>query len=302
MQVPQWPLPVQQRPDLLSHSPCYWAATLGHKAAELGEKGRSWWLGGEGAGPAVFSCSAGFYLVRRGTRTAGPDGKGGGGWRGSGIYDGGGPGAGAGRRGGRRRRLRLRAKIKAEGLTAGGRGEGGGGGHLRWRGGAAARGPGRALQSRRCTCSPTPKLSRRHAARRAARRAVPTAPATAATAPSPLRYPARRAAPTPPRALRSAAISGMQPAMCSANVCIVLTPLVQTDQLSGMCGGGGGGGHHRAFNQPKPSCHHAARRDGVARHTAAALLTLLRCVHVFMLLTRLPAQKGIRKRKRVQKQ
>ena len=61
MQVPQGPLPVQQRPDLLSHSPCYWAATLGHKAAELGEKGRSWWLGGEGAGPAVFSCSAGFF-------------------------------------------------------------------------------------------------------------------------------------------------------------------------------------------------------------------------------------------------
>ena len=32
---------------------------------------------------------------RRGTRTAGPDGKGWGGWRGSGIYDGGGPSAGA---------------------------------------------------------------------------------------------------------------------------------------------------------------------------------------------------------------
>ena len=105
MQVLQWPLPVQQRPDLLSHSPCYWAATLGHKAAELGEKGRSWWLGGEGAGPAVFSCSAGFFLVRRGTRTAGPDGKGGGGVGGGAVSmmaggpapgpDGGGDGAAA---------------------------------------------------------------------------------------------------------------------------------------------------------------------------------------------------------------
>ena len=80
--------------------------------------------------------------------------------------------------------------------------------------------------------------------------------------------------------------------MCSANVCIVLTPLVQTDQLIGRCGGGGGGARHRCAVGTAAHSTNRNRRAATPRGAtawpaahAAALLTLRRCVHVFMLLS-----------------